>query len=221
MSISIAVTPGQGTQVYAVEDSPPTGWTVSDINESGGWDDMKKKVKWGPFFDHNNRTLIYKVTPPSSETGQKTFSGIASFDGKNVAIEGNQTLKDCSSTPLPDLTGSWTIPLTQTCRTIGKNQRCTLKGTLTVSNIGTRDASSTYVGFYLSDDQAYDETDTPLKSFATSKLKAGKSKLIRFNYNLPVGQTATGKYIIAVIDKDNLLTEIDKNNNIILFGPIQ
>jgi hypothetical protein len=96
MSISIAVTPGQGTQVYAVEESPPAGWTLSDINEGGGWDSVKKKVKWGPFFDTNNRTLTYKVIPPSGETGAKTFSGTASFDGTNLAIGGYLTVGDCS-----------------------------------------------------------------------------------------------------------------------------
>jgi hypothetical protein len=92
VSISITVTPGQGTQVYAVEDSPPAGWTVSDINESGGWDNVKKKVKWGVFFDANNRTLTYKATPPVGETGAKTFSGTVSFDGNNVSIGGDQTI---------------------------------------------------------------------------------------------------------------------------------
>jgi hypothetical protein len=100
ISISITVIPGQGAQVYAVEDSPPTGWVVSDINENGGWDDVKKKVKWGPFFDSNNRTFTYKVTPPSSEVGQKTFSGTASFDGTNVTIGGDLTFGGCSTGPI-------------------------------------------------------------------------------------------------------------------------
>ena len=99
-SISITVAPGQGTQAYAVEDSPPAGWTVSDINENGGWDDVKKKVKWGPFFDSNSRTLTYKVTPPSDETGMKTFSGTASFDGTDVAITGDSTFGGCSTAPI-------------------------------------------------------------------------------------------------------------------------
>jgi hypothetical protein len=100
ISISITVIPGQGTQVYAVEDSPPAGWTVSDINASGGWDNVKNKVKWGPFFDQNNRTLTYKVTPPSGETGAKTFSGTASFDGTNVIIGGDLTFGGCSTGPI-------------------------------------------------------------------------------------------------------------------------
>jgi len=176
MPVSITVTPGQGTQVYAVEDSPPAGWTVSDINKNGGWDNVKKKVKWGPFFDHNNRTLTYKVTPPSDETGTKTFSGAASFDGKNVVIGGELILGRCTSSPLPDLTGSWTIPPKQTCKNTSRGQKCTIKGAFTINNIGNRDASSTYVDFYLSDNDNYNEGDVLLKSVRTGKIKTGKKQ---------------------------------------------
>jgi subtilase family serine protease len=35
-----------------------------------------------------------------------------------------------------------------------------------------------------------------------------------------VGENATGKYVIAVIDGDKSVAEIDETNNIIVFGPI-
>jgi hypothetical protein len=124
------------------------------------------------------------------------------------------------STDGPDLTGSWTTSLTQTCRIIGKNQRCSLKGIFTVSNIGNRDASSTQVKCYLSNNATYEAGDTQLKSVATGKLKPGKGKAINVNLNLATNQTATGKYIIALIDKDNLVVEIDETNNTITYGPI-
>ena len=34
------------------------------------------------------------------------------------------------------------------------------------------------------------------------------------------GQSAKGKYILAVIDKDNLVVEADETNNQIVAGPI-
>jgi hypothetical protein len=219
MSISITVTPGRGTKVYAVEDSPPIGWIVSDINEGGGWDDVNKKVKWGPFFDHNNRIVTYKVTPPTDETGTKTFSGAASFDGKNVVIGGELILGRCTSSPLPDLTGSWTIPPKQTCKNTSRGQKCTIRGTFTISNIGNYSASSTYVDFCLSDNDNYNEGDILLKSVRTGKIKAGKNKAIKLSYIFPLGVNVTGKYIIAVIEK--LAEELDETNNIIVFGPIQ
>lgn len=93
--VSISVTPGSSSQVYAVEDLPPTGWTVTDINNSGSWDGIAKKVKFGPFFDNTARTLSYTATPPAGEAGEKTFSGVASFDGSNVIIGGTRTINTC------------------------------------------------------------------------------------------------------------------------------
>jgi hypothetical protein len=100
ISVSIAVNPGQGTQAYAVEDAPPVGWSVSNINESGQWDNVNKKVKWGRFFDSNVRTLTYQVIPPIGETGTKAFSGTTSFDGTNVIIGGDLTFGGCSTGPI-------------------------------------------------------------------------------------------------------------------------
>jgi hypothetical protein len=61
--VTIAVVPGPATQSYAAEDIPPNGWTGTNINEGGQWDDVNKKVKWGPHFDKNYRTLTYNATP--------------------------------------------------------------------------------------------------------------------------------------------------------------
>jgi hypothetical protein len=97
-TVTISVTPSGTTNSYAVEDIPPSGWAVSNINESGLWDSVNKKVKWGPFFDHNTRTLTYQVTPPVGETGTKSFSGAASFDGVSAAIGGESTIGKCTCT---------------------------------------------------------------------------------------------------------------------------
>ena len=85
--VTIDVTPDTSVQVYAVEDAPPVGWAASNINEGGSWDDVNKKVKWGLFFDNNPRMLMYDTTPPSGETGEKTFSGTASFDGVDESFD--------------------------------------------------------------------------------------------------------------------------------------
>ncbi len=121
----------------------------------------------------------------------------------------------------PDLTGSWTIPVIQTCRPVGQSYRCSLKGTFTVSNIGDKEASYTVVRFYLSDNPSDEDDDTQLKYVSKGKLQPGKSKAINLNLNLPTGQTAKGKYVIAVIDEDDLVIETDEDNNSIAYGPIQ
>jgi hypothetical protein len=131
----------------------------------------------------------------------------------------SDTLTVTIATAGPDLTGS-RKNITQTCKDTRRGQICTITGVFTINDIGNRDAGSTYVDFYLSDDDICQEGDSLLKRSLTGRMKANMSKDIKLIKTLPLGHTATGKYIIAVIDKNNSVSEIDETNNIIVFGPI-
>lgn len=85
--------PPNGTSVYAIEEFPPANWNIGSISDSGSFDTATKKVKFGPYFDSNTRTLSYEVIPPNSETGRKTFTGTASADGINSAAEGASVIE--------------------------------------------------------------------------------------------------------------------------------
>jgi len=98
-TVSIAVTPDSSAMVYGVEETPPTGWTVGTINESGQFDATNSKVKWGPFFDNTARTLSYTLTPPTTATGTKTFSGVISVDGKSTGIGGMTSINPMTLHP--------------------------------------------------------------------------------------------------------------------------
>jgi 6-phosphogluconolactonase (cycloisomerase 2 family) len=100
VAVAIAVTPDAATQVYAVEDQPPVGWAVTNINNNGAFDSANRKVKWGPFFDNSQRILAYTATPPLGETGSKTFVGTVSFDGVNVPISGARTMNSGNTPPM-------------------------------------------------------------------------------------------------------------------------
>ena len=114
----------------------------------------------------------------------------------------------------PDFTGSW-VSLVQSC----KGSKCKIIGKLNIQNIGTESASSS-VRFYLSDDGIYDGGDSSLKDIKTGTLKVGKSKSMSLSYSFPSGVSATDKYIIAVIDADNAVTETNESNNSMVYGPI-
>ena len=147
---------------------------------------------------------------PNAVPGAADNAYITNYGSFTVTISSNG----------PDLTGSWTTPVTQICKNSSKGQRCTLRGTFTVMNIGNRDAPSTSVDFYLSDDATLDKEDLYLKWSSTGTMKASRSKGMKFSYTLPQGQNASGRYIIAIIDVDNTVTELDKENNVVVFGPI-
>ena len=86
--------------------------------------------------------------------------------------------------------------------------------------MGTLNAPSSRVNFYLSDDEAYDAGDTFLKSVSTGSIKVGASKAKKLSYSLPVDESATGRYVVAVIDAEGAVTESDEGNNQVVFGPI-
>jgi hypothetical protein len=119
--------------------------------------------------------------------------------------------------PMPDLSGHWKL-LAQSGRISKKGQQCTIKGTLTIQNTGNTDAKSAFVRFYLSDDPSYDEGDLLLKQVASGTIKANSSKNKQLSYTLPLNGTASQKYIIAVIDADNVITESNESNNSIVSG---
>ena len=97
VSVAIVVQPDVATEVYAVEDTPPTGWMVSDISDGGVFDSDTGKVKWGLFLDNLARTLTYAVTPPADETGLKCFGpGVVSCDGVEQAIDGDACINPSS-----------------------------------------------------------------------------------------------------------------------------
>ncbi len=84
------VEPGSGVTVYAVEDTVPEGVIVRHISHDGRFDRVNRKVKWGPYFDSNARTLTYEITALETAPATIEFIGTASFDGTDVAIAGRR-----------------------------------------------------------------------------------------------------------------------------------
>lgn len=98
-TVAIVVTPPSGTIAFGVEDAPPNGWIdVTNIDNSGTWDAVNQKVKWGPYFNDDPVTLHYQITPPAGSSGSTPcFSGVVSIDGNNLAVAGAL----CLPAPVP------------------------------------------------------------------------------------------------------------------------
>jgi subtilase family serine protease len=118
-----------------------------------------------------------------------------------------------------DLRGEW-LSLSQTCKNLKKGIKCRIKGKLTIRNAGNQTALSSYVRFYLSDNAVIDEGDILLKQVSSGKIKEAKNKNKSFSHSFSYGETASGKYVIAVIDADNTVRETHEGDNFILFGPL-
>jgi hypothetical protein len=119
----------------------------------------------------------------------------------------------------PDLTGTWS-KVAQKCRISHGTQLCTLGGTFFLENQGTLDASNPLVQFYLSNDAAFDGGDTLLTESVPRIVRAGRNTRVTFSTALNPGVSASGKFVIAVIDQSDGIGETDELNNVIVFGPV-
>jgi uncharacterized delta-60 repeat protein len=103
--------PVSGVTVYAVEDRVPPGWTVSEITFGGVLDAAAGKVKFGPFFDDDWRTLGYQVTPTPGATNAQCFEGVGSADGVNTLVTGRNCMVPSVPQPADTLQPTWSITI--------------------------------------------------------------------------------------------------------------
>ncbi len=83
LTVTITTSPnGDGSQT--VEDYPPAGWSVTNISNGGNYFSGPGKVSWS-FGNGTAQTLTYTATPPSSETGTKTWGANSTYTGDGAA----------------------------------------------------------------------------------------------------------------------------------------
>ena len=97
LQITITVEPPPGTSATAVAMRIPRGWTVVTMSDSGQWDEVHRKVKWGPTFGGLAQSMTLRVrwlpgdaAPVSRRSARGGlaggFEGVVSFDGMNQPI---------------------------------------------------------------------------------------------------------------------------------------
>ena len=101
--VELRAEPPTSARAYAVEDRPPEGWQVSNVNHEGLFDPVTRKVKFGPYTDGLPRTLMYDLHPPTLATGRREFVGNGSLDGVSYPIGGDQFLGQVSTNHPADL----------------------------------------------------------------------------------------------------------------------
>ena len=188
---------GSGSvNVTAVASCPWTavshaGWIVINAGASGS----------------GNGSVRYSVAANASTTARMA----------TVTVAG-QTFTVTQAASTVDLTGTWTS-LTQACKT-GRTMKCSLSGRFVVQNSGALDVPKSTLAIYLSSDNALDPGDTVLRQYKVKKVKAGQSATQSIKVKLPQGTSASGKYVIALVDADDALPDVDDTNNIVVFGPV-
>jgi Ca2+-binding RTX toxin-like protein len=116
--------------------------------------------------------------------------------------------------------GAWKN-ISQRCNAPHKHFKCKLRGTLTVTNPGTETtAVPTLVAFYLSADPIWDENDVFFNTARIGAMGSGETRTVRFHAKLRE-QTATGQFVIAVLDFFDVVTELNEDNNVVVSPPLQ
>lgn len=106
-TITLEARPGGLVKVYAAEDRPPEGWQILNISHHGVFDTVMRKVKFGPFFDNQPRYLTYVALPPLGFVGVGRFVGMASADGSNSPILGDDRIMVAPPHPAEQTPADW------------------------------------------------------------------------------------------------------------------
>jgi hypothetical protein len=111
------------------------------------------------------------------------------------------------------------VEVSQECKEKSR-PKCRLGGTLAVTNPGTAPAFPSVIRFFLSSDDTLDAGDLVLEEVDLGPLEAGHTEEVDFDVKLPKGQSAAGQFVIAVLDANNAVLEINEENNIVVSLPV-
>ncbi|MBC7363483.1 MAG: SBBP repeat-containing protein [Candidatus Aminicenantes bacterium] len=164
---------------------------------------------------------VVKLTATADENaGFEYWEGDAAGDDSTVSIimdSDKQVVAVFGPTPLPDLTGELRNVVVKRMFA----QVRVLLGYLKIQNIGQATAYNGYkVNFYLSEDGS-----TPTKQVGSRLINfvlvKGTYREIMFVCYIPNTISVSGKYLMAVIDPNDVRPEKNENNNKIVFGPLE
>ncbi|MFO1500143.1 MAG: hypothetical protein U1G07_17425 [Verrucomicrobiota bacterium] len=103
VQVVLETVPAANAQSYLIQEHVPVGWEFRSASDAGTFDVETGQVRFGPFHDHEARTLSYELAVPGAENGKGRFHGTAQVDGNTVEITGDSEL----SGPLPNLLTTW------------------------------------------------------------------------------------------------------------------
>jgi hypothetical protein len=165
----------------------------------------------------SGRTATY--FPDAGFTGADAFT-FAAWDGSTDSNLGTVSMSVGTGSggggggSGPDLVGQW-LSVTQSC-----GRRCFVRARLQVSNVGNSDAAVSSVAVYLSPTPTLAAGATPVRQFRIPRRVAGASRRRSVVIRLPLGTTAGGQYLLAVVDASGVVSETNEMNNVAVYGPL-
>ena len=130
-------------------------------------------------------------------------------------------LPGSGGTALPGLTGRWDDAVAVSCHGRASENQCSLSGTFTAINPSISSTPNVVLRFFLSADPVLDADDVALGDLPVKPLDPTETQVRTFHANVPRGLDATGLFVIAFIDADNVVFESNESNNIVVSAPVQ
>lgn len=214
---TVQITVGVGGCKYSISSAS------ANFNAFGGPGSVNVTAGAGCVWTATNNVSWVTIKSGGTGSGNGSVGFTVAPNASTAARNGTLTVAGQTFTVIQgassvDLTGVWTS-LTQACKT-GRTTKCSLRGKFVVQNTSPVNVPRSTLAIYLSNDGTLDSGDTLLRQYKVSKVKAGQSASRLVRVKLPTGTSASGQYVIALVDADDALPDVDDTNNIVVFGPI-
>ena len=157
--------------------------------------------------------------PRTISSGRKTRAGILDSDEQGDHF-GTAVTGSSSTGGGPGVSGQF-AELAEDCKKDGPKQHCTLGGVLMAFNPGTFRAGRSVTRFFLSSDAVFDATDEFVGEEKVPSLDPDDSVEVKVKLKLPKEGRAAGDFLIAVMDADDQVPEVNENNNVVVSSDIQ
>jgi PKD repeat protein len=101
IAVNLTVDVESGARYYAIDETVPTGWTVTSATDGGDYTSETGHVKWVVTSGAADTVYSYTVLVPADASGTYTFDGIYMFEGMTAeaTIIGNTTVNVSVSPP--------------------------------------------------------------------------------------------------------------------------
>ena len=191
------------------------GSVDDDVICGGGGDD----TLLGGF---GNDTLLAAGLGLSSLNGGPGFGDVCLGSNLLAISDPLDTFSQCETinTGGAGVSGEW-LKVGQRCKGSTRHRHCRLQGVLRVFNPGTETTGvRSVVAFYLSEDELLDEGDVFLTTEKVRALRAGREVEVELRVPLERRARAAGRFVIAVVDALDAVSERNEANNVAVSPPV-
>ena len=104
ITVNLTVDVETGAAFYSIDETVPSGWTVTNATDGGDYTSETGHVKWVVTGGAADKTYSYTVDVPADASGAYTFDGIYAFEGMaaEATILGDTTVTVGGAAPTLD-----------------------------------------------------------------------------------------------------------------------